>query len=315
MERSESLVELTKALSKFQGEITSVKKTAVNPFFKSKYADLDAVWEMCRKPLSSNGFALVQMPVELEGKLYLETLLIHTSGEYIKGYLALNPKAMDPQAVGSAITYARRYAMSAMLGVSADEDDDAEKATARGAVSPSRQPKPPGPTPTLKAGAGPSGSGGAMTGVCIIPGHNSAKLGKHPTLGWVHKLANGEFCAGAGSLAAQAVLQPGRVVLAETPGQTVSPASQEDFYPGQDDDVGPDISDDVRPSAGSYPEFPDTPLGNFQRELANEEMDWLVFEKEVLHNSWPDWIKLRGTIALARAQWDEYKQEQSRQEV
>ena len=131
MERSESLVEFTKALSKFQGEITSVKKTAVNPFFKSKYADLDAVWDMCRKPLSSNGFALVQIPVELEGKLYLETLLIHTSGEYIKGYLALNPKAIDPQAIGSALTYARRYAMSAMLGVSADEDEDAERATAK----------------------------------------------------------------------------------------------------------------------------------------------------------------------------------------
>ena len=63
MERSESLMEFTKALSKFQGEITSVKKTSVTPFFHSKYADLDAVWEVCRKPLSSNGFALIQAPV------------------------------------------------------------------------------------------------------------------------------------------------------------------------------------------------------------------------------------------------------------
>ena len=283
MERSESLVELTKALSKFQGEITSVKKTAVNPFFKSKYADLDAVWEMCRKPLSSNGFALVQMPVELEGKLYLETLLIHTSGEYIKGYLALNPKAMDPQAVGSAITYARRYAMSAMLGVSADEDDDAEKATARGAVSPSRQPKPPGPTPTLKAGAGPSGSGGAMTGVCIIPGHNSAKLGKHPTLGWVHRLRNGEFCPGA---LLEAELLP------------------------SDDGVGLDVPAPASQQGPEGEEFPDTPLGSFQRELAEEEMDWLVFEKEVLKMEWPEWLRVGGTVDTARSRWRRYNQEE-----
>ena len=195
MERSESLMEFTKALSKFQGEITSVKKTSVNPFFKSKYADLDAVWEMCRKPLSSNGFALVQMPVEIEGKLYLETLLIHTSGEYIKGYLALNPKAIDPQSVGSAITYARRYAMSAMLGVSADEDDDAEKATARGAVS--RQPSAISRQGRgLKADSFPA-EGSVITGVCTIPGHNGAKLVQSRRTGvWGHILEDGTPCLG-----------------------------------------------------------------------------------------------------------------------
>jgi len=133
MDRSESLVELAKALSKFQGAMRSIPRNSVNPFFKSKYADLDAVWDGVRKPLSDSGLSIVQTTVERDDRIYLETMLLHASGEYITTELALNPKALDPQAVGSAITYARRYAMSALLGVSADEDDDAEKATARGA--------------------------------------------------------------------------------------------------------------------------------------------------------------------------------------
>ena len=284
MERSESLVELTKALSKFQGEITSVKKTEVNPFFKSKYADLDAVWEMCRKPLSSNGFALVQMPVEIEGKLYLETLLIHTSGEYIKGYLALNPKAIDPQSVGSAITYARRYAMSAMLGVSADEDDDAEKAIARGADQRLSVSDPPREGRVRASPLKADSSSSAITGVCTIPGHNSAKLGKHPTLGWVHKLSNGEFCPGA---LLEAKLLP------------------------SDDGVGLDVPAPASQQGPGGKEFPDTPLGNFQRELAKEGTGWGFFENAVLHMPWPEWVKVGGNIKTATTRWERYKSEEA----
>lgn len=147
MERSESLVELTKALSRFQGAMHSVPKGSVNPYFHSKYADLDAVWDACRKPLTENGLALVQTTLQDTDKLFLETLLLHTSGEYLCSRYPLFPmkqtketgwvQSDDPQSIGSAITYARRYAMSAMLGVSADEDDDAENAQGRtGAAAP-----------------------------------------------------------------------------------------------------------------------------------------------------------------------------------
>lgn len=139
MERSESIIELAKALSKFQGAMQSVSKGSVNPYFHSKYADLDAVWEACRKALSENGLAVAQATVDGEGKLFLETLLLHTSGEFLSSRYPLTPmrqvsgggwaESGDPQSIGSAITYARRYAMSAMLGISADDDDDAEAAT------------------------------------------------------------------------------------------------------------------------------------------------------------------------------------------
>ena len=264
MERSESLVEFTKALSKFQGEITSVKKTSVNPFFKSKYADLDAIWDVCRKPLSSNGLALVQIPVELEGNLYLETLLIHTSGEYIKGYLALNPKATDPQAVGSAITYARRYAMSAMLGVSADEDDDAEKATARGTQGARRiqaQPNPPS----------------AMTGVCTISGHNSAKLGRHPTLGFVHRLSNGEFCAGV-------------LPQKEVPAEPESPAGE---LPAATE-TDPPISDEEA-------------LG---LAISNAGLTSVEFDEKVLKMPWVEWETLGGTVKSALTRLATHLQQQ-----
>ncbi len=140
-ERSDSVVELVTALSKFQGAVKSVPKTSSNPFFHSKYADLDAVWEMCRQPLTDNGLALVQTTAVIEGKTYLETTLYHTSGQHITGRYPIFPMRQvqgqgwsssdDPQSIGSALTYARRYAMSAMLGISADEDDDAEKGMKR----------------------------------------------------------------------------------------------------------------------------------------------------------------------------------------
>lgn len=141
MDRSESLIELAKALSKFQSAVTSVPKSSVNPFFHSKYASLDTVWDACRKPLADNGLALIQLTAEAEGKLYLDTLLLHISGEFVRGRYPISPMRQtkdqgwvpsdDPQSIGSAITYARRYAMSAMLGISADDDDDAERAMSK----------------------------------------------------------------------------------------------------------------------------------------------------------------------------------------
>jgi len=127
MNQSEEINELATALSKFQGEMTAVKKDATNPFFKSKYATLDTIWEAIRKPLASNGLSIVQtMGTDGDSNSLITTLLHGLTGQYISGEMTLNPEKNTPQGLGSAITYARRYSLSAILGIVADEDDDAE---------------------------------------------------------------------------------------------------------------------------------------------------------------------------------------------
>lgn len=129
MLRSESIDKLSAALVEVQKEIKVALKDKNNPFFKSKYADLNAVWDACREPLSKHGIAIVQLPVKDDRGVGLETLLIHSSGQFI-GAAAASPLAKrDPQGVGSALTYLRRYALSAALGVVADEDDDGAAAS------------------------------------------------------------------------------------------------------------------------------------------------------------------------------------------
>ena len=128
MEKSETIGELAKALVKVQAELQPAVKGQVNPFFKSSYANLLEIWEVCRKPLTDNGLSVTQIAESEEGKAILETVLMHESGEWIKGRLPLMPIKQDPQGQGSAITYARRYSLAAIVGVST-EDDDAEAAT------------------------------------------------------------------------------------------------------------------------------------------------------------------------------------------
>ena len=135
--------ELATALSKFQGAIKSVKKNEENPFFKSNYADLAGLWDAIRKPLSDNGLSVIQVPDGLacnDGRMALTTLLTHTSGQYISGTCLINLTKTDPQSIGSALTYYRRYALSAILGLSTDdEDDDGEKAMERDTKKPEQE--------------------------------------------------------------------------------------------------------------------------------------------------------------------------------
>ncbi len=126
MEQSMNISELAKALNKMQGELKTVCRDKINPYFNSKYADLSAIWDACRKPLADNGLSLIQTTDRVGEDIVLETLLLHETGEWIKGKLPINAVRDEPQAIGSAISYARRYAMSAMLGIVSDEDDDAE---------------------------------------------------------------------------------------------------------------------------------------------------------------------------------------------
>lgn len=125
------------AIVKLQSEIKPALKEAVNPAFKRegqpqgmRYADLTAVWEACRAPLKENGLCVVQTTDFDEHGAWLKTLLLHTSGESIEGRFPLRPTKPDMQGMGSALTYARRYGLSAMLGIVADVDDDGNAASA-----------------------------------------------------------------------------------------------------------------------------------------------------------------------------------------
>jgi hypothetical protein len=126
MNKSESIKELATALCKFQSEVEKIKKTETNLFFKTKYASLADILDVIRQPLANNGLSFVQFPT---GKHQLTTLLMHNSGEWIQGEYEMTPAKNDPQGLGSVITYQRRYALGAILGLNIDEDDDANEAS------------------------------------------------------------------------------------------------------------------------------------------------------------------------------------------
>ena len=129
--QSDQINELAAALAKAQGQMKSAAKDSVNPFFKSKYADLASVWDCCRIPLAQNGLAVAQTSTCDEGgQLLLVTTLIHASGQWVSGVLPISPVKNDPQGIGSAITYMRRYALQMIAGIAA-EDDDGEAAQSR----------------------------------------------------------------------------------------------------------------------------------------------------------------------------------------
>jgi hypothetical protein len=124
MRNSESLANISPALVKAINAIEGVKKGAANPFFKSKYANLESVIEAAHDALSDNGLAVMQGPGPMDGNcITLTTRLVHESGEWIETDFSLPAGKMDPQAAGSAITYARRYSLMAMLNMPAVDDD------------------------------------------------------------------------------------------------------------------------------------------------------------------------------------------------
>ena len=180
MQKSDSLIELTKSLIALQGELKPVPKDSINPFFHSKYADLSTIWDVIRPLLTKHGFAVSQLPCVHDDQVVLTTLLLHTSGEWLSSDLLVTPsknrgdkdKQGNPvqsnipyqpnaQEIGSALTYARRYALSALLGICSEEDDDAEAAVNR---KPAQQQKP---VQAAAVGAKPS-SGGSVPPV--VPG-------------------------------------------------------------------------------------------------------------------------------------------------
>lgn len=127
---SSTVGKLAEALSKAQGQIRGALKDSSNPFFKSKYADLASVLEAFREPFSSNGLALVQIPGNSPTGVAVETILMHSSGEWVSGVISVKPAKDDAQGLGSVITYLRRYSAAAFSGV-AQIDDDGEAAVGR----------------------------------------------------------------------------------------------------------------------------------------------------------------------------------------
>ena len=124
MKSSDTLTKISPALVKAINAIEGVKKGADNPFFKSKYANLESVIEAAHDALSANGLAVMQGPGPMDGScITLTTRLVHESGEWIETDFSLPAGKMDPQAAGSAITYARRYSLMAMLCIPAVDDD------------------------------------------------------------------------------------------------------------------------------------------------------------------------------------------------
>jgi hypothetical protein len=132
MEKSNSIKEIASALCTFQGEVEKIKKGNTNPFFKSKYASLSDILDVIRQPLTDNGLSFVQFP---KGKYGLDTMLMHTSGEWISESYDMEPTKHDPQGAGSVITYQRRYALGAILGLNIDVDDDANKASEKDEIT------------------------------------------------------------------------------------------------------------------------------------------------------------------------------------
>lgn len=128
--RSETIGKLSEALSKAQGVMEAAKKDSINPHFKNKYADLAAVIEAIKEPLSQHGLSYTQTFIEENEKTSLMTTLMHVSGEWIQSKLKLIVIKNDMQGLGSAITYARRYSLSSIAGLTQD-DDDGERSTGR----------------------------------------------------------------------------------------------------------------------------------------------------------------------------------------
>ena len=132
MKQSDSITDLASALCLAQGEMGGAIKDSNNPFFKSSYADLTSVIKVIKEPFARHGLSFVQLPVTSEGGrgVGVVTMLMHNSGQWLQSEYLLPMDKVTPQGAGSAITYARRYALQSLAGIPA-VDDDSEMAMYR----------------------------------------------------------------------------------------------------------------------------------------------------------------------------------------
>jgi hypothetical protein len=169
---------LNAALAKAQATMGVAAKDSTNPHFKSRYADLASVWEAWRAAGPPQGLAVVQTLLDAPaGMLRLETVLLHASGEERRSTLTFPVAQSTPQAYGSALTYARRYALSALVGIVADEDDDGNAASGRPSTPPPRPAPKPSPAPKA-AEASPADELRAAIGKASSPAELAALVAK-----------------------------------------------------------------------------------------------------------------------------------------
>jgi len=152
MAQSPTIGELTKALCAAQAEFDNAVKDSKNPFFNSTYADLTSVFDACRKQLAKHGLAVAQPLRECDDGVIVETVLMHTSGEWIAGDLKLKPLKNDPQGIGSCITYGRRFSLESILGIAREEADDDGNAASQPEKKSAESKAPPRSAPAEKGG-------------------------------------------------------------------------------------------------------------------------------------------------------------------
>lgn len=126
MKKSESIKNISTALAVFHIKMDVIKKDAKNPFFKSTYASLSNILDAIKIPLAESDLSFSQHPMGENG---MSTILMHKSGEWLGSHFTMKPMKNDPQGIGSCITYMRRYALAAILGLNIDEDDDGNSAS------------------------------------------------------------------------------------------------------------------------------------------------------------------------------------------
>jgi hypothetical protein len=130
MKTSDNVDKIFPAFVAFQAEMPPVPKDSINPHFRNKYASLGAITEATRPVLAKHGLAYTQGMAIVDGVQVMFTRIIHQSGQWMEdGGYALNPTKNDPQGMGSAVTYARRYTIGSTLGIITEDDDDGNRAS------------------------------------------------------------------------------------------------------------------------------------------------------------------------------------------
>lgn len=159
MKQSNEIKQIAAALVKAQAELKAVAKDATNPHFRNRYASLDAIIDAVRPVLVKHGLAVIQGAVTPESDaenrvtaFTVETTLLHTSGEWLSSAVVVPLVKADPQGAGGALTYGRRYSLSALLCLATEEDDDANHATQPAARTEAPKAKPVASKPAQNGG-------------------------------------------------------------------------------------------------------------------------------------------------------------------
>lgn len=188
MKTSDNVDKIIPAFIAFQGDMPSVPKDGTNPHFRSKYATLGAITEATRPHLAKQGLGYTQFMSHKDGYQLIVTRIMHTSGQWMEddGYI-LNPTKNDPQGMGSAVTYARRYTLGASLGIITEDDDDGNHAS-KPQPTPATPPKKLTPVPKEKStpdwfdDKGELNDKGKMAGKSIADGFTWEQIEKHYTI-------------------------------------------------------------------------------------------------------------------------------------